>query len=311
MLNFNLKEYDEGADDVLGEINRMKKTDTIAIKDIDLNPLNPELDDPQEIKDFADKIYHSKNGVLESITVYRNDNGRYTLLSGHKRFKACKYNIEHENELDGSGEVQRVLFANIINKPISTEEEMNLILDFNDYRRLETFEKKYKLFLPYYQIVAVMTKENRFRGRIREYISKRSGLGLKCVGDCINELKNTVLTTLLEFKEELENNTVQLEDKNEYLMKKTNLPYETLQLIQQKIKSGIERQEQTTLEDFNVNVKEENKRNIQLNAVSEELTDFFDCKCTVDKNNKITIKCCGDEHLNEVLMKMGVINDDI
>lgn len=158
MIDFNLEEYDESSDEIINEINRMKKTDTISIKDIILNPLNPEIDSDEDIREFADKLYHSKDGVIESVTVYKTDNGKYMLLSGHKRIKACRYNIEHEYELDGSGNIQKVVFANILDKPANIKDEMNLILDFNDYRRLDTFEAKYKLFLPYYQVVAIMIK---------------------------------------------------------------------------------------------------------------------------------------------------------
>ena len=65
------------------------------------------------------------------------------LVSGHKRIKACKYNIEHESELDGTGKVQKTIVATIVKKPDNEIEEMNTILTYNDYRRFDTEEKKY------------------------------------------------------------------------------------------------------------------------------------------------------------------------
>lgn len=309
MLDFKVKEYDEAPDDVINELKRIKKTDTIAIKEIDLNPLNPQIDTDKEIKEFADKLYHSKYGVLETVTVYRQNNGRYMLISGHKRIKACLYNIEHEDELDRSGEVQKTVFAVILEKPDNTADEMNLIMDYNDYRRLETFEKKYKLFLPYYQIVAVMSQNDEFKGRIREYISKRSGLGQKCVGDCIKELENTVLNCLMEFKKELEQGFVKLEDKNEYLKHKTQLPVETLKLVQSKVKNNLEKRKETAeIEETNENIDSDHgddTLDYQLMDLSDNLSRYLDCKVTVDKKYKITIKCSDVQNLNDILKKIG------
>ena len=48
------------------------------------------------------------------------------LVSGHKRIKACKYNIEHESELDGTGKVQKTIVATIVKKPDNE-------IEFGDY----------------------------------------------------------------------------------------------------------------------------------------------------------------------------------
>lgn len=300
MFDLNLEEYDESSDEILNELNRMKKTDTIAIKDIILNPLNPEIDTENDIKEFANKIYHSENGVIESVSVYRLDNGKYMLLSGHKRIKACRYNIEHENELDGTGTVQKVVFANILKKPENAKDEMNLILDFNDYRRLESFEAKYKLFLPYYQIVAIMIREKEFDGRIREYISKRSGLGLKVVGECIKKLKNDVLTQLLIFKKEVNRGNLQLSDRNSFLTEKTDLPLETIEVVLTKLTKDIK-----TIENDAEKKAEEEKIKRRYQYVTDELCRYLDTKCSISTNNKITINCGSLERLNEVLNKIG------
>lgn len=305
MIDFNLEEYDESSDEIINEINRMKKTDTISIKDIILNPLNPEIDSDEDIREFADKLYHSKDGVIESVTVYKTDNGKYMLLSGHKRIKACRYNIEHEYELDGSGNIQKVVFANILDKPANMKDEMNLILDFNDYRRLDTFEAKYKLFLPYYQVVAIMIKQNEFKGRIREYIAKRSGMGLKVVGECIKKLKDDVLKQLLIFQKEVNKGNMQLSDKKDFLIKTTNLPAETIEIVLTKLKDDIEiikKDEEKQLE------KEKIKR--QYKYISDDLCKYLDTKCVISPNNKITINCGSIEQLNQVLKKIGLKYDE-
>ena len=316
-LEFNLKQYDKSnSEDLMREFDKRKKVEPIAIEDIKYNPLNPDFDTLEDIVEFADKIYHNPNGVLEVITVYRDSDGKYMLVSGHKRIKACKYNIEHESELDGTGKVQKTIVATIVKKPDNEIEEMNTILTYNDYRRFDTEEKKYTLFKAYYQYVAVLNKNGEFKGRIREFISKQSGLGLKKVGDFIDELENTVLMYLNEFKDDVNRNLVNIEERNDYLIHKSGLPIETLQLVLTKIKKKIEEDSkvknddevltgQTSIDDF---VKDD--LSIHYEEVRMKLTNYFDAKCMVTKNNKITINCVDIKDLNRVLQMMGVITND-
>lgn len=298
MFDLNLKEYDENSDDILSELKRIKKTDTIEIKDIMLNPLNPSLDNEEEIKVFAEKIYHNPDGVIENISVYKLNDGRYMLLSGHKRVLACKYNIEHQDQLDGTGIVQKTILANILKKPKNTLEEMNLILDFNDYRRLERFEQKYEVFLKYYQIVAVMIKNKSFKGRIREYISMRSGLGLKTVGQCIDKLKNDIYKLLLDFCDEINdgNSNYTVNDKYSFLEEKTNLPIETITLVVSKIRTGKPKDKQVN----NGEIKEKNRR------ISQEISNKLNLKVAISEK-KVTISFKNDEEKNKILQ---ILNND-
>ncbi len=306
MFELNITEHDKSSDDVINEINRIKKTDTILIEDILLNPLNPVLDSDEEIKIFADKIYHCPEGVIENITVYRLSNGKYMLLSGHKRILACKYNLEHESELDGTGNVQKTVLANILKQPLNELDELNLILDFNDYRRLERFEQKYEVFLKYYHVVAVMVKNNQFKGRIREYISVRSGLGLKTVGECINTLKENVYQALVSFCDELNSNNTEygIEDKYEYLKKETNLPDETLHLVLSKLNIDKLRKKETKKQK----TSEVNKRFERLSA---DVSNILKINTTIRSNKNITIKCDTEEQLKHVLKLIGYSEKNI
>lgn len=306
MFELNITEHDKSSDDVINEINRIKKTDTILIEDILLNPLNPVLDSDEEIKIFADKIYHCPEGVIENITVYRLPNGKYMLLSGHKRILACKYNLEHESELDGAGNVQKTVLANILKQPLNELDELNLILDFNDYRRLERFEQKYEVFLKYYHVVAVMVKNNQFKGRIREYISVRSGLGLKTVGECINTLKENVYQALVSFCDELNSNNTEygIEDKYEYLKKETNLPDETLHLVLSKLNIDKLRKKETKKQK----TSEVNKRFERLSA---DVSNILKINTTIRSNKNITIKCDTEEQLKHVLKLIGYSEKNI
>lgn len=304
MFELNIDEYDESSDDIINELDRMKKTDTIAIKDIMLNPLNTVLDTEEDIKIFADKIYHNPAGVIENVTVYRTNDGKYMLLSGHKRILACKYNIDHEDELDGSGNVQKTVFATIVKKPENKLTEINSILDYNDYRRLERFEQKYEVFLKYYLVVALMMQEGQFKGRIREYISTRSGLGLKVVGECIKVLQKNILDSLIKFQKEINNNSkYTINDKYRFVEEQTNLPMETIKLVMSKLKDDIHEHKEKEK-----NKKENNdalKR--QLNELSTDVSKFLNAKTKIAPNNKITIQCGDVDTLNDVLKRIGYI----
>ena len=121
---------------------------------------------------------------------------------------------------------------------------------------------------------------------------------------------------LNEFKDDVNRNLVNIEERNDYLIHKSGLPIETLQLVLTKIKKKIEEDTkvknddevltgQTSIDDF---VKDD--LSIHYEEVRMKLTNYFDAKCTVTKNNKITINCVDIKDLNRVLQMMGVITND-
>ena len=72
----------------------------------------------ESLKELADSI--NENGLLEPLVVRRKENGRYEMLSGHRRKKAL--------ELIGATEA----ICNI--KDLSDEEATILMVDSNIYR---------------------------------------------------------------------------------------------------------------------------------------------------------------------------------
>ena len=64
------------------------------IYDIDLLDIDPFPDHPFKVQDDEDMINLAEsirtNGVLTPATVRRKDDGRYELLSGHRRYRACQ-----------------------------------------------------------------------------------------------------------------------------------------------------------------------------------------------------------------------------
>ena len=82
----------------------------------------------ESLKELADSI--NENGLLEPLVVRRKENGRYEMLSGHRRKKAL--------ELIGATEA----ICNI--KDLSDEEATILMVDSNIYReKISPSEKAY------------------------------------------------------------------------------------------------------------------------------------------------------------------------
>ncbi len=69
----------------------MPKLDTkdISLDQIDYNPKNTSIFNMGEIERLASRI--KEEGYNDPILVFKKDNGRYEILSGHRRYEAMKY----------------------------------------------------------------------------------------------------------------------------------------------------------------------------------------------------------------------------
>lgn len=223
--------------DFADDLKNKHKVEMIDINKLNLNPLNPQFDTDEEVKELADKIYHNPKGIIDTLACYRNENGDYTLLSGHKRLKAVRYNIEHAEELDGAGHIQKNVNCIVIPKPQNEIEEQQLIMDFNGYRKFETDFQKKALFLQGYQLYALKKLNGQFNGRAREEIAKSTGLGKMKVGELKKELEDQVFKYALEVLE-LINKGKEI-NKYDYIVSKTHLPKETIQVAFESLSSQL------------------------------------------------------------------------
>ena len=67
----------------------VNKVVLIASKDIVPNPAQPRVDfNENELKGLAESI--RENGILQPISVRRNQEGNYELISGERRLKASR-----------------------------------------------------------------------------------------------------------------------------------------------------------------------------------------------------------------------------
>ena len=109
MLDFtgNLNSFESSNIDFADDLKNKHKVEMIDINKLKLNPLNPQFDTEEEIQELADKIYHNPKGIIDTLACYHDDDGDYILLSGHKRLKALRYNVENADQLDGTGHIQK------------------------------------------------------------------------------------------------------------------------------------------------------------------------------------------------------------
>ncbi len=84
-----------GLDAIFGDITPtqqskpMSEMAEVAIADIEPNPLQPRTEfDEEALSELADSI--AQLGVIQPITVKRRDNGKYTIISGERRWRAAQ-----------------------------------------------------------------------------------------------------------------------------------------------------------------------------------------------------------------------------
>lgn len=113
--------------------NSVEKTVLIPINDIDFNEDNifNLNDDDGSIEELAANI--KENGLLHNIVVIRKSNGRYLLISGERRTKACILNgdaaikanvVSDTSEL---GVLKKMFYANAKTREYSINEKIKII----------------------------------------------------------------------------------------------------------------------------------------------------------------------------------------
>lgn len=90
-----------GLDAIFGTVNPtqhstpMSEMAEVAIADIEPNPLQPRsIFDEEALKELSESI--AQLGVIQPITLRRRSNGRYTIISGERRWRAAQMaGLEH------------------------------------------------------------------------------------------------------------------------------------------------------------------------------------------------------------------------
>lgn len=298
--------------DFADDLKNKHKVEMIDVNKLNLNPLNPQFDTDEEVQELADKIYHNPKGIIDTLACYRNENGDYTLLSGHKRLKAVRYNLEHADELDGTGHVQNNVNCIVVPKPQNEIEEQQLIMDYNGYRKFETDFQKKALFLQGYQLYALKKLNGQFNGRAREEIAKSTGLGKMKVGELKKELEDQVFKYALEVLELI--NTGNDVNKYDYIVSKMHLPKETIQVcfesLSSQLKNGSRKKYATNKKK---ELTEEQKAfKSKLDDVERLARVKLECPVSTNFNDdKFTIKITSTtENYERIIKSLGLLEEN-
>ena len=91
----NKRGLGRGLDAIFGDLNPtqqskpMTEMAEVAISDIEPNPLQPRTDfDEESLEELAQSI--AQLGVIQPITLKRRDDGKYTIISGERRWRASQ-----------------------------------------------------------------------------------------------------------------------------------------------------------------------------------------------------------------------------
>lgn len=78
-----------GTENIISKVAPMNEMAHIALADIERNPLQPRTEFDQEaLEELADSI--RQLGVIQPITVKKNANGKYIIISGERRWRASQ-----------------------------------------------------------------------------------------------------------------------------------------------------------------------------------------------------------------------------
>ena len=81
-------------DELFSSQKERDEADLKKIYEIPLSEIDPFPDHPFGVRDDEDMMHLAEsimaNGIMTPATVRKKDNGRYELLSGHRRMRACQ-----------------------------------------------------------------------------------------------------------------------------------------------------------------------------------------------------------------------------
>lgn len=171
-ININLEGNAHFIEDLEVSTVNQKKIIAIPIRKIKLNKLNKVEDTEEEILNFANSLYQ-EGGVADPITVYKNPDETFTLISGEKRTKASQVNLKLH------ADAPTVLPAIIVDKPEDEIEEIQQIFKHNQYRKYnekQLYNLAEQCLLVYN---ALCERKERPKGEKRVWLAQQLAIGVK------------------------------------------------------------------------------------------------------------------------------------
>lgn len=172
-----------------------ERVQQISIQDIYSDEANPYP--LTELQDLIESI--QQFGLEHNLTVQRDENGKYRIVSGHRRFAAIQEILK--NDLDGTYEELEYIYCKVISK--NTNEIVTQLrlheANFQNRNLLKLKEEdKLKIVEDYLHWLDRARKENvlingkEIKGKTREILAERFNMDVKTAQKLITKIKQGV-----------------------------------------------------------------------------------------------------------------------
>lgn len=189
--NFNLNELLSRRS--LSDTGEKEKTEVEAeeIIMIDVEDLEPSRENFYRV-DSSLKTSIAIAGIMEPLTVEKQENGRYKIISGHRRHLAVKELIQ-----EGNTDIRKIP---CVYKKAEIKDRLAVILA-NGFRKKTDFEKMMETVI-YEEEAAEIKKEFKIKGKTREILAELTGLSEGQIGRYKAVYNNLVPEWMEVFKED-------------------------------------------------------------------------------------------------------------
>lgn len=164
---------------------KLEKTNILKIDIDDIHPNELNIMSTEDIDELAESI--KKDGLINPLKVYKNNDGSYELLGGHRRWLAIKKIVDEDDDFDP--EVNCIVLSRPDDK---LREQMQIIQD--NAQRDMTSEDKKKLFQKLNDIFDTAEAEDNYDvtgGQTKSYwISVNLGVSQRTVQRWLKEIQD-------------------------------------------------------------------------------------------------------------------------
>ncbi len=129
-------------------------------------------------------------GVMEPLTVELKENGKYKIISGHRRHIAVKELVKEGNE--------DIRYIPCVYKRAGLKDRLAVMLA-NGFRKKTDFEKMMEVVI-YEEEAAEIKKEFKIKGKVREILAELTGLSEAQIGRYKAVYNNLIPELMEEFK---------------------------------------------------------------------------------------------------------------
>ena len=164
---------------------KLEKTNILKIDIDDIHPNELNIMSTEDIDELAESI--KKDGLINPLKVYKNNDGSYELLGGHRRWLAIKNIVDEDDDFDP--EVNCIVLSRPDDK---LREQMQIIQD--NAQRDMTSEDKKNLFQKLNDIFDTAEAEGNYAvtgGQTKSaWISVNLGVSQRTVQRWLKEIQN-------------------------------------------------------------------------------------------------------------------------